>query len=106
MKHRKTPRWVQAAISPRHTLRLPVALLLSSVTGALEVECTRCARRGRYRVDGLLEKFGDMTIRDVIHQVAAQAGCRLALNPPAVTDMRYAEKCCQIRRIEPEVGDA
>lgn len=106
MKHRKTPRWVQTAISPKHTLRLPVSLLLSSVERAIDVECIRCARRGRYRVDGLLEQFGDLTIREAIQQIATQAGCRLALNPPAVTDMRYSEKCCHARRIEPEAGDA
>jgi hypothetical protein len=32
-------------------------------------------------------------------QIAAKAGCKLALNPPAVTDMRYAEKSCRVRCI-------
>jgi hypothetical protein len=65
----------------------------------LEVACSKCARRGRYRGEGLIEDFGDIPVRAAMLQIAARAGCRLALNPPAVTEIDYAVKCCQIKRI-------
>lgn len=104
MKHRKTPGWVRAATSGQRTMRLPGAIVLSGLEGPLELECTRCARRGRYQVDGLIEQHGDISVRGAMLQIAAKAGCKLALSPPAVTDMDYADKCCKVRHIGGE-GD-
>lgn len=80
-------------------MRLPGAIVLSGLEGRLEIECARCARRGRYQVDSLIEQHGDISVRGAMLQIAAKAGCKLALNPPAVTDMAYAEKSCRVRRI-------
>lgn len=99
MRHRKTPGWVRTAMSGQRTMRLPGSSMLSALDGPLEISCARCARHGRYGVEKLIAEVGDISVRGAMLQIAAKAGCRHALNPPSVTDIEYAVKSCQIRRV-------
>ncbi|MDB5542787.1 MAG: hypothetical protein JWQ89_4514 [Devosia sp.] len=62
------------------------------------VECVRCDRRGRYRADRLLAKFGDVAEAAVFDLIAKDGGCERALDPPAVNDINYNADKCQIQR--------
>lgn len=98
MRHRKTPGWVRTAMSAQQTMKLPGSSLLSGMDGPLEVSCARCVRHGRYGVEKLIAELGDVSVRGAMLQIAAKGGCKYALNPPAVTDLDYAAKSCQVRR--------
>lgn len=97
MKHRKTPRWVDAAMAQRPT-NTRNWLILSELVGRLEVECEQCHRRGRYRVDLLLAKHGDLPLIDIMLAIAAEGGCHGAIKPPNPYDPNYATRRCRIRR--------
>lgn len=97
------PGWVRTVTSSHRTQQLLGAAFLSGLDRPLCIACARCARNGRYGERGLLDEFGDISIRAAMLSIAANAGCRLARNPPAVTDMNYAAKSCQIRRQDQDV---
>jgi hypothetical protein len=55
----------------------------------IELACTRCDRRGRYRLDGLIRQFGpDFGVPDVADQLAPCPN-RKAVNPGARCDVIY-----------------
>lgn len=98
MKHRKTPRWVDAAMSsPPPSKRS--WLILSDLVGRLEVECEQCQRSGSYRVDRLLAEHGDLPIADIMLAIAAEGGCPGSVNPAGPYEANYAVRRCRIRRM-------
>jgi hypothetical protein len=54
----------------------------------LSIECEPCARRGRYNVAKLMEKYGDATLPDLLPVLA-----QCQKNPLSMRDrcMRYGE---------------
>lgn len=68
----------------------------------ISVECLQCDRRGRFRADRLLTKFGDISRPEVMTTIAADAGCARAVTPPAVNDINYNDRRCQIRSVQAE----
>jgi hypothetical protein len=101
LKHRKTPRWVDAAIStpPPQPAQKRSWLILSDLVGRLEVECVQCKRRGRYRVDRLLAEHGDLPLIEIMRAIAANVGCASAQHPLGPYDAGYATGRCRIRRV-------
>ncbi len=73
--------------------------ILSDLIGRLEVRCEICNRHGVYRVDKLLPEVGDVSIPEAMEAIAKRAGCERAGNPPAVNDIAFAQKRCQIKRV-------
>lgn len=98
VKHRKVPRWVDAATTPplSSSRNWPV---LSDMIDRIEVRCEQCQRHGRYRADRLLAEIGDVSIPMALDEVAKRAGCLRAINPPSVGDVNYATRKCQIQLI-------
>lgn len=96
MKHKRVPRWAEdAAAGP---IRPMGPGRLSDLIGRLEVRCDLCNRRGVYRADRLIARYGDLPVADVLVAIARDAQCVRALNPPASNDMHYAVLTCRIRR--------
>lgn len=97
MKHRKKPRWVDAAMLPPPSNKRSW-LILSDLVGRLYVECEQCQRSGRYRVDRLLAEYGDLPLQDIMLAIAAKGGCPGAVDPPGPYEANYFAKRCRIRR--------
>lgn len=95
MKHRKTPRWVDAAMAQPPPPR--PSLLLSDMIGRLEVRCELCDRHGLYRVDRLMAEIGDVALTEALGVIAARAGCRRAIEVPRPDDL--ASPRCRIKRV-------
>lgn len=98
MKHKRVPRWAEAAAAPAfgEGRSWPI---LSDLIGRIEVSCAQCQRRGRYRVDRLLADVGDVSVPQALDEIAKRAGCPRALRPPSIGDINYASGKCQIRRV-------
>lgn len=62
----------------------------------IKVRCDQCDRRGVYRADRLLARFGDMTGPEVLLEIGKQGGCPKAINPPPTTDINYNDRRCRI----------
>lgn len=71
-------------------------------SATLEVNCERCARRGKYAVFRLYAAFGDRLGPELLLAIAARAGCDRAKSPPSANDNRYSDNVCQIRVILPK----
>lgn len=63
----------------------------------IRVRCDLCDRRGAYRADRLMARFGDVPGPQALTEIAKMGGCQRALNPPETNDFTYNEKRCQIR---------
>ncbi len=96
MKHRKVPRWVEAATTPRPARAY---VTLTDLVGRLEVRCEPCGRRGVYRVDRLIAELGEVSVGEALEAIARKAQCPRALNPPGAYDTGYADVRCQIKRV-------
>lgn len=98
MKHKRVPRWAEAAAAPAfgEGRSWPI---LSDLIGRIEVSCAQCQRRGRYRVDRLLADVGDVSVPQALDEIAKRAGCPRAHKPPSIGDINYASGKCQIRRV-------
>jgi hypothetical protein len=58
-------------------------------TTHIELACTRCERRGRYRVDGLIRQFGpEFAMPDLAEQLAPCPN-RMAASPNARCDVFF-----------------
>jgi hypothetical protein len=44
---------------------------IAARTSVLEVACSRCERRGRYRLDKLIARYGDGEAREMIPELTA-----------------------------------
>lgn len=77
-------------------------LMLSDLVGKIEVHCDLCNRHGRYRVDTLLQEFGDLPMPEVLPEIAMRGKCSRALNPPSPDDVSYNEHLCKIRQYYPK----
>jgi hypothetical protein len=97
MRHRRTLRWVDAAMAKPAPNRN--WLILSDLIGRLEVECTNCKRRGRYRVDKLLAEHGDRPLSEIMEAIARKGGCPKALYPLGPHDAGFVTGRCRISRV-------
>lgn len=98
MRHRRVPKWVDAAIEPPIKVQRDWPVL-SDMIGRLEVCCETCQRHGVYRVDRLVADLGDLSVPQAMDAIAQRAGCHRARNPPSIGDINYALGKCQIKRV-------
>ena len=78
---------------PRHLLRGSGAVRLCNLDpagGMLTVECKPCNRRGRYRLETLIEAQGPRAgLPDILRLLAARGGCRSSVNEPRTCHARF-----------------
>ena len=66
--------------------------LQHAAAGPLVIECAACGRRGRYRLETLIEAYGPKSGLPEIRRVVASGGeCRGSFDPPRPCHARFPQ---------------
>ena len=107
MRHRRVPRWVDAALQP-----IRASGVADGTQGALEghladyrqdrlrIACGPCGRDGQYRITSLRTMLGNPPMSEVPRLLAIRAGCPLATRFPGHECRAYFVDNHQVGKVE------